>query len=195
MDMSLIKSTGNKSTEQKFTAALRRAGIKGWSVQPDWIEGRPDVAFVDGKVAVFLDGCFWHGCEQHFRAPKINRTHWLRKIQGNRRRDTRNIYRLTRDGWKVFHVWEHDIADDGTLKGIIQRVARAADTPDEMEYDPPSLASWGGYPKLMHCSECNRGAIHFLVDLTGAGVFHRTECSRCGRLARRIRGIEIGEVA
>lgn len=128
--MRRIKSTDNMSTERRFRSALLQTGATGWRVQPKRIAGRPDIAFPRDKVAVFLDGCFWHGCSEHFRPPKTNTRRWMKKIFDNRRRDAANLEKLVADGWKVFRVWEHDIADTDTLKGIALRVARAADTPD-----------------------------------------------------------------
>jgi DNA mismatch endonuclease (patch repair protein) len=134
--MSRIKSFGNKSTEMRFRAALSAAGVSGWSIQPE-MTGHPDIAFLPPRVAVFLDGCFWHGCEDHFKAPKTNRAEWVRKIDANKRRDAKTLRELLRESWKVFRIWEHDIADEPTLKGIVLRVARAADTPDSLEFGRP----------------------------------------------------------
>lgn len=164
--MSRIKSTGNKSTEMKFRSALCAAGVSGWSIQPE-MTGHPDIAFIPPRVAVFLDGCFWHGCADHFTAPKTNRAHWVKKIDENRRRDERTLVELIRDSWKVFRIWEHDISDEPTLKGIVLRVARAADTPDELQfgrafdrsYDEPERHRLTGTKTIGH-------------PLMGAGGFH-----------------------
>lgn len=131
--MRRIKSAGNKSTEMRFHSALCKAGVSGWSIQPE-IAGHPDIAFLAERVAVFLDGCFWHGCEDHFKAPKTRRAAWVKKIMANKRRDAKVLDELIREGWKVFRVWEHDIEDYDTLKGIVLRVARAADTPTELQF-------------------------------------------------------------
>lgn len=142
--MSRIKSSGNKSTEMRFRAALARAGVTGYTVQPK-IEGRPDLAFLDEKVAVFLDGCFWHGCEDHYKPSRTNWRMWREKIRRNKERGQESLLKFVSQGWKVFRVWEHDIADAETLKGIILRVARAADTPTELQFGRPVCRGWAPY--------------------------------------------------
>jgi DNA mismatch endonuclease (patch repair protein) len=69
---------------------------------------RPDIVFTRARVAVFLDGCFWHGCPQHWRAPKSNRDYWTTKIENNRQRDVATDDALAADGWDVVRVWEHE---------------------------------------------------------------------------------------
>jgi DNA mismatch endonuclease (patch repair protein) len=69
---------------------------------------RADVAFLRAKVAVFVDGCFWHGCPTHGTWPKANAAWWREKIEGNRRRDRDTDERLTRNGWVVLRFWAHD---------------------------------------------------------------------------------------
>lgn len=71
--------------------------------------GRPDVVFPGTRVAVFVDGCFWHGCEEHGVAPRNNATFWSNKISRNKQRDLAVTVRLQAEGWKVVRVWEHDI--------------------------------------------------------------------------------------
>lgn len=69
---------------------------------------RADVVFPDECVAVFVDGCFWHGCETHGTWPKANAEFWRDKIEANRRRDSDTNERLAREGWRVMRFWEHD---------------------------------------------------------------------------------------
>lgn len=66
-----------------------------------------DIAFTRAKVAVFLDGCFWHGCPEHGTAPRANAAWWSEKIKTNRRRDADTTAHLERLGWSVIRVWEH----------------------------------------------------------------------------------------
>jgi DNA mismatch endonuclease, patch repair protein len=68
---------------------------------------RADVAFIRAKVAVFVDGCFWHGCPLHGTWPKRNAEWWREKIQGNMHRDRDTNRRLATAGWKVLRFWEH----------------------------------------------------------------------------------------
>ena len=183
-----VRSTGNKSTEWRFRAALIRAGVTGWRVQPD-VEGRPDVAFPDAKVAVFLDGCFWHGCERHFRAPRTRRIFWLKKIHANRRRGADALQALLRRGWKVFRVWEHDIANAALLGDIVLRVARAADTPDSDEAALKlALYAETEAEALFHCADCGGRTTHYKRNLTSSGAYVETVCAECCRKARRVNG-------
>ena len=103
--MSRIRGRGNKKTEVRLANFLRKAGIKGWRRHLP-IPGRPDFSFKKQKVAVFVDGCFWHGCPRCFRLPKQNRAFWRAKIETNRRRDRSVNGRLRRLGWKVIRIRE-----------------------------------------------------------------------------------------
>ena len=79
---------------------------------------RADLVFPRERVAVFVDGCFWHGCAQHGRLPKTNRSYWRPKIGRNVARDRRNNQALAQAGWVVIRAWEHEAAGD-----VAQRVA------------------------------------------------------------------------
>lgn len=72
------------------------------------LPGRPDLAFTRAKIAVFVDGCFWHGCSEHGTLPKNNREWWRAKIEGNIQRDRVKDEALGLLGWDVLHVWEHE---------------------------------------------------------------------------------------
>ena len=74
--------------------------------------GRPDFVFPAERVAVFVDGCFWHGCPRHYNAPANNEAFWRRKLIANRTRDRLVTRTLTRAGWKVVRIWEHALAGD-----------------------------------------------------------------------------------
>src|SRR5262249_53319081 len=65
-----------------------------------------DIAFVGARVAVLVDGCFWHGCPKHATYPKTNTSYWLPKLKENTERDGRQTARLKRAGWTVIRVWE-----------------------------------------------------------------------------------------
>jgi DNA mismatch endonuclease (patch repair protein) len=67
-----------------------------------------DLVFRPAKVAVFVDGCYWHGCPEHLRLPARNSAYWTAKIERNRRRDADTDARLSADGWLAVHVWEHE---------------------------------------------------------------------------------------
>lgn len=73
---------------------------------------RADIVFTSRRIAVFIDGCFWHGCPQHFVAPKANSDYWGPKIARNRERDIDTTERLEADGWLVLRFWEHEAPSD-----------------------------------------------------------------------------------
>jgi DNA mismatch endonuclease (patch repair protein) len=104
--MAAIHSSGNKETELKLAMIFRANGIKGWRRQQP-ILGKPDFIFHRLKVAVFVDGCFWHGCRAHCRMPKTRIQFWETKIDANRKRDRKVNRMLKRKGWKVVRFWEH----------------------------------------------------------------------------------------
>jgi len=113
--MALVKGKGNKSTELKFRSLLRLAGITGWRRHYP-ILGKPDFAFPKHKVAVFLDGDFWHG-RRIERLPKSNVEFWKKKIEVNKKRDRRVTRRLTKEGWRVVRIWESDL-NKKTIPGL-----------------------------------------------------------------------------
>lgn len=87
--------------------------------------GKIDIAFVSAKVAVFVDGCFWHGCTIHKSVPVANQDFWQRKIQATRERDERMTRRLQEEGWVVVRVWEHDNPVDAASRIVPLVRARA----------------------------------------------------------------------
>jgi DNA mismatch endonuclease (patch repair protein) len=101
--MSRIRGKGNEKTEVRLAKIMRKIGIRGWRRHLP-IPGKPDFSFRKQKVAVFVDGCFWHGCPRCFRLPKQNRAFWKAKIEGNRRRDRSVNGRQRRMGWEVIRV-------------------------------------------------------------------------------------------
>lgn len=71
-----------------------------------------DVAFLGPRVAVFVDGCFWHGCPQHFVPPKANAQWWADKIERNRARDQETVRHLATQGWRSIRLWEHEPVEE-----------------------------------------------------------------------------------
>ncbi len=108
--MAAIKSTGNKDTELKLIAIFRSRGITGWRRKQSVI-GKPDFVFRKQKIAVFVDGCFWHGCRWHCRMPQDNRRYWQHKISRNAERDRATTRLLRRAGWRVIRLWQHSLKD------------------------------------------------------------------------------------
>lgn len=107
--MSRIRGYGNKSTERRMAALLRAYSIAGWQVRPRDVTGRPDVYFSRLRIAIFLDGCFWHACSRCFRMPAQNNAFWKKKLLANKRRDLQVTRSLKKDHIKVIRLWEHDL--------------------------------------------------------------------------------------
>ena len=88
------------------------------------LPGTPDFVFTRVKLAVFVDGCFWHGCPQHYRAPRTNADFWRAKVARNEERDRGVDCELSASGWRVLRVWEHEIRLD--TPAVARRVLDAA---------------------------------------------------------------------
>ncbi|WP_086843765.1 very short patch repair endonuclease [Amycolatopsis kentuckyensis] len=100
----------NTGIEMALRKALHAAGLR-YRVHRRPLESvrrEADIVFIGAKVAVFVDGCFWHGCPDHATWPKTNPQFWRDKIEGNRRRDTDTDIRLAEAGWLAVRVWEHE---------------------------------------------------------------------------------------
>ena len=95
---------------------------KGYRCRKNYRIGKKtiDVAFVGRKVAVFVDGCFWHSCKLHAKSPKSNLEYWNAKIRANMRRDKVTNSELKRNDWQVIRVWEHQIEDNP--EAVIRRI-------------------------------------------------------------------------
>jgi len=106
--MARVKSRNSKSTELRFISILKDKGITGW-VRNYKLTGKPDFAFSRLKIAIFIDGCFWHGCPNHCRMPSSNMDYWNNKIEKNKIRDKKIKKALRMKGWQVIRIWEHEI--------------------------------------------------------------------------------------
>lgn len=107
--MAAVKGRGNLTTEVALMKILRKEKITGWRRHYDRVEGRPDFAFSKEKLAIFIDGCFWHGCKKHGTIPKTNVEFWEKKIETNMKRDKLVSKNLKKKGWRVLRIWEHDL--------------------------------------------------------------------------------------
>lgn len=122
--MSRVRSTGNRSTEVIVETLLRAAKIAGWRKHPQDIPGRPDFYFPKNKLAVFVDGCFWHACPRCARRiPSTRRQFWKTKLLGNQRRDNRLRRLLVRRGFKTMRLWEHELRGAHWLGRLQRRLA------------------------------------------------------------------------
>ncbi|PIV19923.1 MAG: very short patch repair endonuclease [Deltaproteobacteria bacterium CG_4_8_14_3_um_filter_45_9] len=106
--MASVKSKNNKSTELRFLSILKEKDITGWRRNYP-ATGRPDFVFPRLKIAVFIDGRFWHSCPKHCRLPASNKDYWNTKIERNRIRDKKTSKALKDKGWTVIRIWEHEI--------------------------------------------------------------------------------------
>lgn len=124
----IMASIGSEKTgpELLLRRALRANGVTGWKFQGYGIPGRPDFIFEAQKVAVFVDGCFWHGCITCCRPPKSNRIYWSKKLRNNILRDRRANKELIADGWKIVRFWEHEVlgAADKCAERVRMVIAR-----------------------------------------------------------------------
>jgi DNA mismatch endonuclease, patch repair protein len=144
--MSRIRGTGNKTTELALAMAFRTAGIKGWrrhalvkvklkpmrdapvDAKQAVLVIKPDFVFRKERVAVFVDGCFWHQCPLHSKVPNSNTVFWAQKLQGNVERDRAADKALKAVGWRTFRLWEHELKDvhnTPLLRRIANRVAQS----------------------------------------------------------------------
>lgn len=108
----------NTGPEMHLRKALWAAGFR-YRLKNS-LPGSPDLVFVRERLVVFVDGCFWHACPNHFQWPKNNASFWREKIQGNVERDHRNNILLQEQGWRVCRIWEHEINND--INSVVQKV-------------------------------------------------------------------------
>lgn len=132
-----MEATGRRDTapEVALRSALHRMGLRFRVDQPliPKVRRRADIVFRKAKVAVFVDGCFWHGCPDHGTWPKANAPFWREKIEANRRRDADTDERLEEVGWQVLRFWEHDNPIEAA--SIVANTVRGgADTEDALSH-------------------------------------------------------------
>jgi DNA mismatch endonuclease (patch repair protein) len=115
--------------ERVIRSLLHRQGLrfrKNAVLTVDGIRVTADIVFPSKRVAVFIDGCFWHGCPEHGRVPKANAAYWNAKLARNVERDARNTALLRGAGWTVLRHWEHEVAEEVALSiaEVVLRVDR-----------------------------------------------------------------------
>ncbi len=112
--------------EVRLRSRLHRRGLrfrKDLLVRAGEVKVHPDIVFTKARVAVFVDGCFWHGCPEHQVVPKSNRDYWVPKLRRNVERDRAADDALGADGWTVLRVWEHE--DVNSAGRLIAQVVRS----------------------------------------------------------------------
>lgn len=122
-----MRSVGSRDTDIEM--ALRRAlwakGLR-YRLHRPTAGTKPDLCFVGSRVAVFVDGCFWHGCPRHYKRPHTNADFWQDKVEQNARRDAEDTARLRQAGWEVLRFWGCDIKEnlDEAVAVICESVLR-----------------------------------------------------------------------
>lgn len=119
--MSRVKGRGNQLTELRLIELFRAHGFSGWR-RNTRVFGRPDFVFPRLRIAVFVDGCFWHGCPLHGSMPKTNRKFWSKKLTRNKARDRLVMRELRNLGWKPIRVWQHELRRPDQLARRLGRV-------------------------------------------------------------------------
>jgi DNA mismatch endonuclease (patch repair protein) len=125
---------GNRKADTRpelaLRSALHRAGLRyrvRQRLRSDAVAVVPDVVFTRSRVAVFVDGCWWHRCATHANTPRVNTGYWLPKLARNVERDRRVDGALTASGWRVIRIWEHDVtADVDACVRLVADVVRGA---------------------------------------------------------------------
>ena len=115
--MRRVKSR-DTTPELAVRAALRGLGYTGYRLQRKDLPGKPDIAFIGRRKAIFVHGCFWHdhSCKRGDRRPKQNADYWLAKISRNKARDSANLDALAERGWRVLTIWECETKSPETLR-------------------------------------------------------------------------------
>ena len=121
--MSRIRSRGNRDTELALMRVFRAHGITGWR-RHQAVFGKPDFVFPKLRLALFVDGCFWHACPLHTTKPRNNAAFWRKKFAANQTRDRLVTRTLRARGWRVLRIWEHDLARRSRAR-LLRRIRNA----------------------------------------------------------------------
>lgn len=127
--------------------ALWNRGLR-YRLHVELTAGRPDLAFIGSKVAVFVDGCFWHGCPQHYVKPRSRREFWATKLRTNVERDRRQTLELEELGWTVCRVWEHEVEESleevvALIEGVVTDPSHQAGRPSWRVIEVRTMAGDG----------------------------------------------------
>ena len=123
--MQAVKGKGTR-LEKRLFSMLVRMGLRGWKKNVDSIIGKPDIVFISQRVAIFVDGCFWHGCPHCKRKlPQTNRKYWKRKIERNIALAKSYSRQLRAGGWTVIRIWEHELKGTAGMQRIKAKILRS----------------------------------------------------------------------
>ena len=114
----------NTSPEVRLRLSLFASGLRGYRLHRRDLPGRPDISFSRDRLAIFVNGCFWHRCpECSLPLPNSHREYWVEKFRRNVERDRRKIAALKEVGWRVIVIWEHEVDND--LPRCVDRIRKA----------------------------------------------------------------------
>lgn len=117
--MSRVRSANNLATEVRLIELFRLVGISGWRRKVK-LFGKPDFVFPRHRIAVFVDGCFWHCCPQHSSQPDSNRAFWSAKLARNKQRDLLVTRTLRKRDWHVLRIWQHELNRRNSARCILR---------------------------------------------------------------------------
>ena len=135
--MSQVRSHANAATEGKLVRVLRENHIIGWRRHLK-LFGNPDFVFLKHRLAVFVDGCFWHSCPKHSSRPATNRGFWKEKLNRNEDRDRLVTRTLRESGWRVLRIWQHELTrknENRCAKRIINALQSLAQQRFRVRYE------------------------------------------------------------
>lgn len=124
--MKAVRSSGNRSTELRLVEILKSADVHGWR-RTFRLYGKPDFVWPQERIALFVDGCFWHGCPSCYGAPRRNAAFWRKKIAYNREHDQRVSRRLKQSGWRVLRLRECQLKAPRSISRLRAMLRKPAD--------------------------------------------------------------------
>lgn len=122
--MSSIRGKNNRSTEICLKMAFVRSGLKGWKLHSKNLPGTPDFYFHNAMLAVFVDGCYWHGCPKCGHIPKTRSEFWEAKINRTKQRDRKKRSELRKIGIFTLGIWEHELKDSSGINKVVKKIKR-----------------------------------------------------------------------
>lgn len=122
--MQAVRSKNTK-LELAVTKELWKRGIR-FRKNVSGLFGKPDIAIKKHKIVIFIDSCFWHGCESHCRLPKKNEEFWINKIERNKQRDKEVTNYYVNNGWNILRIWEHELNEN--FNEVINTIERFIET-------------------------------------------------------------------
>jgi DNA mismatch endonuclease (patch repair protein) len=160
---------GNTTPERVLRSALWARGVR-YRLHPGNLLGRPDVAIARAKVAVFVDGCFWHGCPRHYVRPRTRAEFWGEKLSSNVGRDRQQTLELEANGWRVLRFWECEVLE--RTADCAREILLAIRAPAPRPKPAPRL--------VRVVPVCDAGSVErrFLVDLRSEEIIRVEERRR-----------------